>query len=483
MIKTTEDIKEALHGRMRALWPSLPIRSGVFISSPGRVNLIGEHIDYNNCPVLPIAVDKRIVALVVAIPERSVKVADLDPRYESIEFSLEEYERLPEGLVQFKTGHWGNYIKAAVNELLSYSLKEGQERSVTNLSTGGDHVWECGFAMVFTSTIPQAAGMSSSSALVVLSTLALLEANDVSYSSFEQRLALADICRRAEWYVGTKGGGMDQAAILMGKNRNAIKISFNPIDAVLIPFEYDIAVVVAHSTVEAPKTREMMDAYNRRSIECTLAGLIVAKILQNRYDIEHIRYIGDITPSKTGLEQSVLDAIVTDVFHEEPYQIDEIASLLDMSTDQVNRRYCKRKDGTQFPMPIEGFKLYQRFYHVWKEWRRVERSEQLLIQGDIETFGTLMNDSHASCRDYHEVSCPELDMLTDIARSAGALGSRLTGAGFGGCAVSLVRPNDLAAFTETLLHDYYGRNMRLDRANAEHHIFVVHPSQGAGRIE
>ena len=174
MIKTTEDIKEALHGRMRALWPSLPIRSGVFISSPGRVNLIGEHIDYNNCPVLPIAVDKRIVALVVAIPERSVKVADLDPRYESIEFSLEEYERLPEGLVPFKTGHWGNYIKAAVNELLSYSLKEGQERSVTNLSTGGDHVWECGFAMVFTSTIPQAAGMSSSSALVVLSTLALL---------------------------------------------------------------------------------------------------------------------------------------------------------------------------------------------------------------------------------------------------------------------------------------------------------------------
>lgn len=450
--------------RFSEAWSELDTTSGFFVASPGRVNLIGEHIDYNNCPVLPIAVDKRVLAYVVPLTEKTIKVADLNVTFGTVEFSFSS----DTSIKPYPTGHWGNYIKAAVNQLLEDSFEAGEP--------------EYGFAMVMGSDIPQAAGMSSSSAIVVLSAIALLESNGVSVSTDSQRLLLSDICSRAEWYVGTKGGGMDQAAILLGKKDHATKISFNPLYAQQIPFGQASTIVVAHCTIEAPKTRQMMLAYNRRSIECSLAAAIVAKYFSDSHGIDGITYIGDLTEEKLGWNREALANTVLTLFHEEPYSVEEIAKLLHSSEDIVREQYLKARDRSDFPIPEDGFKLCQRFFHVFNEWQRVEEAATVLEAGDMKALGALMNDSHYSCRDYHEVSCPELDILTEIARTHGALGSRLTGAGFGGCTVNLVPPESLESFIQALLELYYRDHLQMEADQARQYVFVVKPSDGAGRI-
>ena len=481
MVGHLAGIEDSYIQRMIDEWPSVDPTGGYFLTAPGRVNLIGEHIDYNNCPVLPIAVDKHILAYVVPTEAPTIQVADLNIANGGIQFTFPPEPPPEYSIPPYETGHWGNYIKAAIHQLLQENLSlDGLEATPTP-SGAARKVWDKGFSMVFGSTIPQAAGMSSSSALVVLSAIAFLEVNHISYETIGQRLKLADICRRAEMYVGTRGGGMDQAAIIMGKENYATKISFNPLSADLIPFGQDCAIVVTHSTVEAPKTRAMLEAYNRRSIECALAAAVVSKVFEKYHGISSLEYIGDVTPAKTGLPSSRLDELVAAIFHEEPYSPEEIAGLLGIPVALLKTRYCRMRDGSQFPIPPEGFKLYHRFFHVWNEWKRVEDSLLLIERGELDKFGKLMDASHASCRDYHEVSCPQLDVLTEIARTSGALGSRLTGAGFGGCAVSLVPPDKLESFIQHVLTKYYGEYLHMAESEARKYVFVVKPSAGAGR--
>lgn len=483
MVEHLAGIEDSFIKRIVGEWPTVNPAGGYFLTAPGRVNLIGEHVDYSNCPVLPIAVDKHILAYVVPMDTPTIQVADLHIANGSIRFTFAPEPPPGYAIPSYETGHWGNYIKAAIHQLLLEKLP--LDGLVANPTTpdAGRKVWDKGFSMVFSSTIPQAAGMSSSSALVVLSAIAFLEVNHISYETVEQRLILADICRRAEMYVGTRGGGMDQAAIIMGKENYATKISFNPLSADLIPFGQDCAIVVTHSTIEAPKTRAMMEAYNRRSIECALAAAIVSKVFEMDHGIHSLEYIGDLTPAKTGFPTSRLDELVAGIFHEDPYSPEEIAWLLGISVASMKTRYCRMRDGSQFPIPPEGFKLYQRFFHVWNEWKRVEESLVLIEQGQLDQFGKLMDASHASCRDYHEVSCPQLDTLTEIARTNGAMGSRLTGAGFGGCAVSLVAPDKLESFIQDILSKYYGEYLHMKESEARQYVFVVKPSAGAGRYQ
>ena len=438
----------------------------LFFSVPGRVNLIGEHTDYNNCPVLPAAVNREILAVAVPHSEGVIRAADLNPEYGKIEFSFNGYTEKAEprkDIPPFETGNWGNYIKAAVNELLytEFSLKKG-------------------YSIVFVSTIPHAAGMSSSSALVVLSALVFMEINGIPVRTKKDRLILAEICRKAEWYTGTMGGGMDQAAILLGEKSCASKIDFDPLDVKEVPFPDGYTVVVTHSTVEAPKTRRAMDLYNGRSIECRIAAAIAGEAFRKQYGVTGIVFIGDMNPVKTGLTKEQTDLIVSGLFHTNYYSLEEAAELMGKTASYVKEKYCIRKDGTDFPIPEEGFKLFQRFHHVWSEWNRVERSVELLLAVDMEGFGQLMEESHRSCRFMHEISCAELDKLTDLAQEAGALGSRLTGAGFGGCAVNLVKTHDVSGFIRQIKKTYYLDYLGIPEEESVKYIFPVHPVQGAG---
>ena len=113
-----------------------------------------------------------------------------------------------------------------------------------------------------------------------------------------------------------------------------------------------------------------------------------------------------------------------------------------------------------FPQPEDGFKLYQRYRYVVEEGRRVERAQEALGRGDAPELGRLMDQSHASCRDLYEISCTELDALVGICREAGAEGSRLTGAGFGGCTISLVRAERLEGFLSQVGRAYYRERMK-----------------------
>ncbi len=438
----------------------------LFFAVPGRVNLIGEHTDYNNCPVLPAAVNREILAVAVPNNERVIRAADLNPKYGGIEFSFSEYTKQAEPrkeIPPYETGNWGNYVKAAVNELLGteFSLKKG-------------------YSIVFVSTIPQAAGMSSSSAMVVLSALVFMEVNGIPVRSKKDRLLLAELCRKAEWYTGTMGGGMDQAAILLGKKGCASKIDFAPLKVQEVPFPDGYTIVVTHSTIEAPKTRHAMDLYNGRSIECQLAAAIAGEAFRKEYGVIGIVFIGDITSVKTGLTKEQIDQVVSGLFHTSYYSLDAAAELLGKTASFVKEKYCIRKDGSDFPIPEEGFKLYQRFHHVWSEWDRVERAAGLLQVVDMEGFGLLMEESHRSCRFMHEISCTELDRLTELAQEAGALGSRLTGAGFGGCAVNIVKNRDVSGFIRQIKKTYYFEYLGISDKDAEKYIFPVHPVQGAG---
>jgi galactokinase len=446
-----------------------------FCVTPGRVNLIGEHTDYNNCPVLPFAVDKAIYALIIPRKDEVIRVADLNETCDPIEFVITSGVIPP-----FETGNWGNYSKAAVNELLSFTSSVKTPHHVTQLQEDAQGFpWlKKGFSLVFYSTIPRAAGMSSSSALVVLHAAASLLSNGIGWDTPEDRILLADICRKAEWYVGTQGGGMDQTAIIHGKEHQAVKIDFNPLEVAHVPIPEHVSIVVAHSTVEAPKTQSAMDAYNRRAIECRLAALCMNEYFKNTYGLGGISFIGDITPDVLGRSPEWIDTEVAKVLHEEPYSVQEIAEQLNMSPEQVNKQFCIRKDGSPFPVPVEGFELHKRFHHVWTEWKRVEQSAELLKQGDMDGVGRLMNLSHESCRDYHQISCTELDVLTNIARENGSLGSRLTGAGFGGCSVHLVPKMDVQTFISKLSNFYYHDYLGLDFKEAKENIFVVNPSEG-----
>jgi len=435
--------------------------------APGRVNLIGEHTDYNGLPVFPMAVDRDIAAVFSPRADRRIILANTDPGFTERSFEIQEL------IPAYSTGDWGNYCKAAVQGLLDFYRQKHRD---------SDRF--CGFEATFDSDIPVAAGMSSSSALVVLSALIFLASNGLDlHTTPSGRLELADLLARAEHYVGTQGGGMDQAISLMGQSGHAVKIDFFPLRTRSAPLPKGYSVVVANSLVKAAKTAEAMDKYNRRSIECRLAAAVLKKIFSETYrrDVP-IFLFGDLKEEKLAVPDSEIWKISDSTFRGDPYTLGEIAAILGQTVEKTAQLYCKRRDGSIFPEPEGGFKLQQRYRHVIEEGRRVEQSIQALESGDILQFGKLMNQSHSSCRDLYEISCEELDRLVEISREAGAVGARLTGAGFGGCTVNLVRDNGVESFIRQVIKSYYRDYLRREDREYGSMLFPCRASDGAAVI-
>lgn len=412
--------------------------------APGRVNIIGEHTDYNHCPVLPCAVDRDIIAVFTPRTDGKIIVADFIDKYGNREFQIAG--EIP----PFPSGNWGNYIKAAVQGL--------HNEGVLNLDNSDTK----GFSMMMHSTIPEAAGMSSSSAMVVLSAIVTLHINNKEVTPLD----LAEMMARAERYTGTQGGGMDQAAILLGHKGSALKIDFAPLKCETTPFPEEYQILVAHSTIMAPKTKEVMDKYNRRSIECRLAAGVISNFEQKNGK-KGITYLGELTP----------DYPFSKALKKEGYTLVQLQKILGMKESELNEKYCQRKDGTIFPEPEGGFLLYKRAFHVISEWKRVEESAQMLREGNIKALGKLMYASHDSCRDNHEISCSELDLLVNCGKKLNNPGCRLTGAGFGGCTVHISHEDELDCYIEGLKNCFYKENLGLE--DADEYLFAVYPSEGA----
>jgi galactokinase len=378
--------------------------------APGRVNLIGEHVDYNGFGVLPMAIDRGIAAAWRPRGDGRVVLRSLEG-YEPREFSVEP------PIAPYGPGDWGNYVKAAAQGLLDSRLPlRGAE-------------------ILVSATLPPSAGLSSSSALVVLSALVLLEASGLAMP----RLALAALLAEAEKYVGTQGGGMDQAASLLGLAGHALRIDFGPLRAEPLPWFTDCVVVVANSLVRASKAEAA--GYNTRAAECRLAAAHAARRLGRRADPPPL--LADLL-AVAGRE--------------------EILAALPPGPVSLQ--------GAGVPEPPGGFQLLRRARHVLSEAARVDAACAALRAGDAAAFGRLMDDSHASCRDDYEISCPALDRLVGLARDAGAVGARLTGAGFGGCVISLVALPSAVEFRRRLAEAYQQATGRAPE------IWVCRPAAG-----
>jgi galactokinase len=373
------------------------------VDAPGRVNLMGDHIDYAGLSVLPMALQRHISLLIRPRSDATVRLTS-----NSEPFPPRTFEAGPT-VPPFAPGDWGNYAKAAVRELARDSSR-------------------ClGFDALVDSTLPIAAGLSSSSALVVAFALAYLHANGRTMAHLELAARMAE----AERYVGTRGGGMDQAICLGGREGAACRIDFEPLRVQCIAIPRDWKFVVADSGVRAEKSGPARDAYNARTTGIREARAAVASAL-------------GLTPDTAWRPLLALigDEMVLSV----------AATVL---------------DGVRF----------RRFRHVVTEANRVRQAEDAMRRGAIEEFGRLLDASHESLAHDYEVSTAELDRLVALATGAGAAGARLTGAGFGGSVVALCPAPRAADLEDTLLEAYYAPRGLETAARAG--LFAARPGGGA----
>lgn len=380
--------------------------------APGRVNLIGDHTDYNGLPVLPMALQRRVELVLRARPDAVVRVANADPAAERGTFLLSE------PLERGRPGHWLNYVKAGAGAVQTLAAERG-------VAPVGVDAW-------VTSDVPVAAGLSSSSALVVATMLALLHTNRITCARAELMARAA----RAERFVGTEGGGMDQAISLGGRAGHALRIDFEPLTLHAIPIPDTWRFVVAHSGERAEKSGEAQAVYNARVRACAdgLAALTATWTSAERTDL--------------GVDGG---AGVT------------YARLLARPDLAPVARAETRLDGPTLRC----------VRHTLTEAQRVLAAAAALARGDAEDFGAAMDASHASLADDYGVSTPRLDALVTEARRAGAHGARLTGAGLGGSMVALTDEHTEESVRAALL-----RRLR-DFAVEDPVVFTAVASDGA----
>ena len=377
------------------------------VRAPGRVNLIGEHVDYAGLPVFPMALQYAVHVAVLSRDDGMVRVATSDPAYEPREF------RLGPQIEPFPAGDWGNYVKAAA---VAAASRYGADR--------GADLW-------IHSEVPVAAGLSSSSALVVAVLKSLLDVSDIEADPIE----LAAVAADAEQYVGTRGGGMDQAISVCARQGCAARIEFEPVRVTPVPVPEDWRFVVADTGVQAHKSGNAKETYNRRRAAVE----------------EAVERVGE----RLGCAES--ERTYTRLLS--AHEVDELIGAGEEALDD---------------------RLLRRFRHVVTEADRTRHAEAAMRDDDPETFGVLMNGSHESLSDDFEVSGPELDRLVALARGAGALGARLTGAGMGGCIVALCTRDQVDSVLEALRNGYFVKQSG-DEApeDLDQRLFVAIPSAGA----
>lgn len=397
--------------------------------APGRVNIIGEHTDYNGLPVLPMTLDRGIVIACSPRDDATVRLRAAAPGCADCAFV--NGPSIPPS----SAGAWENYVKAAV---------EGINGHFKVKAFPGMDLYVAG-------TLPMSAGLSSSSALVVAASLAYLRCLGPVLERDISRLALASLLAGAEQYVGTRGGGMDQAIILNGNVGAACKIDFFPLRVERVPLPASHVFVICHSLVKAEKTGDALHRYNAGPRLCRLITAMVQESLARAFDAGIvIDRLGDLWNGHLCMTSSEVEALFAETFPAEYTPLADAAAYLGTTPQRIRERWLE-----DLAEPPEGFALKSRARHQLTEYLRVQGARDALLAGDAEHLGELMNASHASCAHDYAISCPELDTLTEMARAAGALGSRLTGAGFGGCTVSLVERDRAEAFMKTLQARYY----------------------------
>ncbi|XP_023672848.2 N-acetylgalactosamine kinase [Paramormyrops kingsleyae] len=416
--------------------------------APGRINLIGEHIDYCGYAVLPMAVEQNILVAVSVNKSPTIELANTNPQYK-------DFTAATDNIVIDRTKpQWYYYFMCGVKGIQEHF-------GLTSMA---------GMRCVVDGTVPPSSGLSSSSALVCCAGLVTLEANQRTLSKVE----LAEICTRCERYIGTEGGGMDQSISFLAEEGKAKLIEFSPLRATDVKLPAGAVFVVANCCVEMNKAAT--SHFNTRVAECRLAAKVLAK---NRdLDWGQMQRLGEVQ-AELGASLEDMLALVEEVLRPEPYSREEVCQVLGISQEELESSVLSANT-----RHVTHFKLRQRAWHVYGEAARVLRFRdvcQSAPDGAIAQLGLLMQQSHTSCRNQYECSCEELDQLVDICLRAGAAGARLTGAGWGGCVVSMVPAEKLGAFLQEVSKSFFEPDAR--RAALEKQsLFVTKPGGGAAVV-
>ncbi|OQA45724.1 MAG: Galactokinase [Chloroflexi bacterium ADurb.Bin325] len=363
--------------------------------APGRVNLIGEHTDYNHGFVLPAALDKDAVILARPRPDATVRLANVEEGYAATAFDISP--DIPPDAV----GAWSNYVRGAAQALA---------RTIDRPLHGFD-------GLVVSAPpygVPRGSGLSSSSALTVAAAVTVAHLNGLGGASYDAHFA----------------GIMDHFASVLGRSGHAMFLDCRPMadgeyrtEHVPLPEGYRLLVVdsgVHH--------RNVGGGYNQRVAECR-AGV---GLLQARFPgITHLRDVQE--QAWDDLAADLPEETTLAALRAQGVALDDLPGVSDDAVLRVRPR-CR---------------------HVWTENRRVLAAMAAMIAGDVATLGGLLNAAHASARDDYEISCPEIETLVDAAREVdGVAGARLTGAGWGGCMVALVAAEAAPAFERHVVECY-----------------------------
>ncbi len=362
--------------------------------SPGRVNLIGEHTDYNGGYVFPCALDFGTYAAIRKRNDKKVFMASLN-------FDLKVEVDL-DAFIYDKSHDWANYPKGVLKVLQD----EGYDFS--------------GFEIVFEGNIPNGAGLSSSASIELVTAVAVNEVFNLNID----RIKLVKLCQKAEnTFVGVNCGIMDQFAVGMGKKDHAILLKSDTLEYSYVPLKLEGYKILITNT---NKRRGLLDSkYNERRSECEKALSYLQKALP-------VKNLSEIT-------------------------IEQFEEYQDLIPYEVLRKRAK---------------------HVITENKRVLDAVKALNDKDLIKFGELMIESHNSLRDDYEVTGKELDTLVEEAlKLKGVIGSRMTGAGFGGCTVSIVKEDAVEEFIKVVTHNY------TQKIGYRPTVYITGIGEGAGEIK
>ena len=364
--------------------------------SPGRVNLIGEHTDYNGGHVFPCAIHKGTYALVKKRDDKKFRMYS-----ENFE-NLGIIEFLLDNLVNEKKHKWVNYPKGVVKMFIEAGYKI-----------------DSGFDVLFYGNIPNGSGLSSSASIEIVTSIILKDLYNLDIDMVE----MVKLSQKAEnQFIGVNSGIMDQFAVGMGKKDNAILLDCNTLKYSYAPVILKDEVLVIGNT---NKKRGLADSkYNERRAECEEA----LKDLQKELDIQSL---GELS-------------------------IEEFNKSEKLIKNEINRKRAK---------------------HAVYENQRTIKAQKELMEGNLKEFGRLMNESHVSLRDDYEVTGIELDTMVEIAwNQEGVIGSRMTGAGFGGCTINIVKKDAVDKFIENVGKEYK------EKVGLDADFYVVNISDGAKKL-
>lgn len=443
---------------------------------PARINLLGTHIEHRGGHVNCLTIDKELLCVSGKRTDRKVSFCNIDRQYRQGEFTIDE--ELPQKGVEWLDfirkanithGEWGNYIKAAV----LYLQNRFFEKSLSGMN------------LAFHGEIPVGSGLSSSSAVVVAAVSAFCRVNNLEI----KKEVLSMMCGEAEWYVGTRGGCGDHAAMLFGRKNEIANMRFFPFNCEFFPFPEEYRIISCDSLIEAKKSANARSLFNER-IAAYEIGL---RLIKKKFPAmaEKLAYLRDISPANIGSEKLVYEILLS--LPETMTRREVVEALPEENLDFLFESHS---------VPPEGYRLRDIILYGVSECERARICSEFLKSRDMAKFGELMFISHEGDRiSFHlpggkkrsralnagdsymkeliklrgssipgerekaslykqpgayRCSTEELDFIVDAVRGLkGVEGAKLTGAGLGGTVLVLVRAEEAENVISVLNEKYY----------------------------